>query len=179
MAINYSYPKDLVIESSDLFLGIRASDNRTVNYTAKAVSDYLNTNAEISISSQLSFRFTISENIPKTISFPGGLGDGTLFSNITELVVSAIDASSSDVTVYLDYLVDSDILLSQQNEPNFFGHYKITGYTQNGVLPFYTLTLELIGSNGSIFDNTYYDLAPLNLNQGGGLTPSQPTRRRD
>ena len=172
MAINYSYPKDLVIESSDLFLGIRASDNRTVNYTAKAVSDYLNTNAEISISSQLSFRFTISENIPKTISFPGGLGDGTLFSNITELVVSAIDASSSDVTVYLDYLVDSDILLSQQNEPNFFGHYKITGYTQNGVLPFYTLTLELIGSNGSIFDNTYYDLAPLNLNQGGGLTPS-------
>jgi len=172
MAINYSYPKDLVIESSDLFLGIRASDNRTVNYTAKAVSDYLNTNAEISISSQLSFRFTISENIPKTISFPGGLGDGTLFSNITELVVSAIDASSSDVTVYLDYLVDSDILLSQQNEPNFFGHYKITGYTQNGVLPFYTLTLELIGSNGSIFDNTYYDLAPLNLNQGGGLTPN-------
>jgi hypothetical protein len=168
MAINYSYPKDLVIESADLFLGIRASDNRTVNYTAKAVSNYLNTNAEISISSQLSFRFTTISNIAKTISFPGGLGDGTLFSAITELVVSAIDVSSSNVTIYLDYLIDSDILLSQQNEPNNFGHYKITGYTQNGITPFYTLALEFIGGNGNIVDDTYYDLAPLNLNQGGG-----------
>jgi hypothetical protein len=172
MAINYSYPKDLVLENSDLFSGIRASDNRTVNFTAKTVSNFLNTNGEISISSQLSFRFTIVENQPKTISFPGGGGNNTLFSNITELVVSIIDASSSNVTVFLDYLVDSDILLSQQNEPNLFGHYKITGYTQNGISPFYTLSLEFIGGSGNITDDTYYDVAPLNLSQGGGVIPT-------
>jgi len=169
MAINYSYPKDLVLENSDLFLGIRASDNRTVNYTAQAVSDFLNTNGEISISSQLSFRFTVVENQPKTISFPGGGGNNTLFSNITELVVSIIDVSSSNVTVFLNYLIDSDILLSQQNEPNLFGHYKITGYTQNGISPFYTLSLEFIGGSGNITDETYYDIAPLNLSQGNPL----------
>lgn len=168
MAINYSYPKDLVLENSDLFLGIRASDNRTVNFTAKTVSNFLNTNGEISISSQLSFRFTIVENQPKTISFPGGGGNNTLFSNITELVVSAIDVSSSDITIFLDYLVGHDILLSQQNEPNLFGHYEITGYTQNGISPFYTLALDFIGGNGNIADEAYYDIAPLNLRQGGG-----------
>jgi len=168
MAINYSYPRDLVLESSDLLSGIRASNNTTVNFTAKTLSNFLNTNSEVSIGGQLSFRFTVTENIAKTISFAGGGGNNTPFSSINELVVSATDLATSNVTVFLDYLVDSDILLSQQNQPNIFGHYKILSYTQIGITDFYTLELEFIGGSGNITDDTYYDISPLNLNQGGG-----------
>ena len=168
MAINYSYPKDTVIDIQDLFLGIRSSNNTTVNYSARSVSNFLNHNAEISISSQLSFKFVVSENIPKSISFVGGGGNNTLFSNITELVISIIDLSSSNVTTFLNYLVDTDIILTQQNEPNNFGHYKIINYTQNANPDFYTLELEFIGGSGNILENTYYNISPLNLTQGGG-----------
>jgi hypothetical protein len=158
MAISNAYPKGAPVEDFDLFVGTKAFNNRTVNYTSQGIADYLNINAKVSIGGQLSFKFTIVPNVPKTIAFDGGLGDGTAFSAINELIVSAIDASSNDITIFLNYLNNSKILLSQQNQPNFFGHYQITGYTQIGLTDFYKLDLEFIGGNGTIGDEQYYDL---------------------
>ena len=158
MAISNAYPKGAPVEDFDLFVGTKAFSNRTVNYTSQGIADYLNINAKVSIGGQLSFKFTIVPNVPKTIAFDGGLGDGTAFSAINELIVSAIDVSSNNITIFLNYLNNSKILLSQQNQPNFFGHYKITGYTQIGLTDFYKLDLEFIGGNGTIGDEQYYDL---------------------
>ena len=158
MPISNSYPKGVPIEDQDLFVGTKGSNNRTVNYTAQGVADYLNINSKVAIGGQMSFQFTVVPNIPKTIAFEGGLGDGTAFSAITKLVVSAIDLSTANITIFLNYLNNSQVLLSQQNQPNFFGHYKITGYTQIGTSAFYELDLEFIGGNGTIGDKQYYDL---------------------
>ena len=43
MAIGRSYPYDNKIQDTDLFLGTKSSNLTTVNYTAQAVADYLNT----------------------------------------------------------------------------------------------------------------------------------------
>jgi hypothetical protein len=158
MPISNSYPRGVPIEDQDLFVGTKANNNRTVNYTAQGVADYLNINSKVAIGGQMSFQFTIVPNIPKTIAFEGGLGDGTAFSAITKLIVSAIDLSTANITIFLNYLNNSQVLLSQQNQPNFFGHYKITGYTQIGASAFYELDLEFIGGNGTIGDKQYYDL---------------------
>ena len=158
MPISNSYPKGVPIEDQDLFVGTKAANNRTVNYTAQGVADYLNINSKVAIGGQMSFQFTVVPNIPKTIAFEGGLGDGTAFSAITKLIVSAIDLSTANITIFLSYLNNSQVLLSQQNQPNFFGHYKITGYTQIGTSTFYELDLEFIGGNGTIGDKQYYDL---------------------
>jgi hypothetical protein len=158
MAIGNYYPLSPSVVDEDLFLGTKSGGNNTVNYTAQTVSNYLNTNSKIAIGGQISFRFDIAPNIPKTISFSGGGGDGTLFSNITQLIVSRIDLSSTDITVFLNYLENSEILLSQQNQPNLFGHYKVTNYAQIGTSNFYTLDLDFIGGNGTITSNTFYNL---------------------
>jgi hypothetical protein len=158
MPMSNSYPKGVPIEDQDLFVGTKANNNRTVNYTAQGVADYLNINSKVAIGGQMSFQFTIVPNIPKTIAFEGGLGDGTAFSAITKLIVSAIDLSTANITIFLNYLNNSQVLLSQQNQPNFFGHYKITGYAQIGTSAFYELDLEFIGGNGTIGDKQYYDL---------------------
>jgi len=158
MPISNSYPKGVPIEDQDLFVGTKAANNRTVNYTAQGVADYLNINSKVAIGGQMSFQFTVVPNIPKTITFEGGFGDGTAFSAITKLIVSAIDLSTANITIFLNYLNNSQVLLSQQNQPNFFGHYKITGYTQIGTSAFYELDLEFIGGNGTIGDKQYYDL---------------------
>jgi hypothetical protein len=158
MPISNSYPSGIPIEDQDLFVGTKAYNNRTVNYTAQGVADYLNINSKVAIGGQMSFQFTIVPNIPKTIAFEGGGGNNTAFSTITKLIVSAIDLSTANITIFLNYLNNSQVLLSQQNQPNFFGHYKITGYTQIGTSAFYELDLEFIGGNGTIGDKQYYDL---------------------
>jgi hypothetical protein len=158
MPISNSYPSGIPIEDQDLFVGTKAYNNRTVNYTAQGVADYLNINSKVAIGGQMSFQFTIVPNIPKTIAFEGGGGNNTAFSAITKLIVSAIDVSTANITIFLNYLNNSQVLLSQQNQPNFFGHYKITGYTQIGTSAFYELDLEFIGGNGTIIDKQYYDL---------------------
>ena len=158
MPISNSYPKGIPIEDQDLFVGTKAYNNRTVNYTAQGVADYLNINSKVAIGGQMSFQFTIVPNIPKTIAFEGGLGNNTAFSAINKLIVSAIDVSTADITIFLNYLNNSQVLLSQQNQPNFFGHYKITGYVRIGTSAFYELDLEFIGGNGNIVDKQYYDL---------------------
>jgi hypothetical protein len=163
MAIGNYYPIDLSISDNDLFLGTNGNRNNTVNYTAQAIADYLNTNAKVSIGGQLSFKFDTVPGVAKTISFNGGGGDNTPFSSITELVVSAIDLSGANVTVFLDYLKGTDILLVQQNQPNAFGHYTVTNYVGTGAPDFYTLYLQYIGGNASILENKYYDIVSFNL----------------
>jgi hypothetical protein len=158
MPISNSYPKGIPVEDQDLFVGTKAYNNRTVNYTAQGVADYLNINSKVSIGGQMSFQFTIVPNIPKTIAFEGGFGNNTAFSAITKLIVSAIDLSTANITIFLNYLNNSQVLLSEQNQPNFFGHYKMVGYTQIGTSAFYELDLEFIGGNGTIIDKQYYDL---------------------
>jgi hypothetical protein len=158
MPISNSYPSGIPIADADLFVGTKAYNNRTVNYTAQGVADYLNINSKVAIGGQMSFQFTIVPNIPKTIAFDGGGGDNTAFSAITKLIVSAVDASTANITIFLNYLNNSQVLLSEQNQPNFFGHYKIIGYTQIGTSAFYELDLEFIGGNGTIIDKQYYDL---------------------
>jgi hypothetical protein len=172
MPISNSYPKGIPVEDQDLFVGTKAYNNRTVNYTAQGVADYLNINSKVSIGGQMSFQFTIVPNIPKTIAFNGGGGNNTAFSAITKLIVSAIDVSTANITIFLNYLNNSQVLLSEQNQPNFFGHYKITGYTQIGTSAFYELDLEFIGGNGTIIDKQYYDLVSFVLTSGSGATPT-------
>ena len=166
MAIGNYYPVSGTVVDQDLFLGTKAGNNNTVNYTAQTVANYLNTNSKIAIGGQISFRFDISPNIPKTISFSGGGGSGTPFASITQLIVSGIDLSSTDITIFLNYLNGSEILLAQQNQPNLFGNYKITGYTQIGTSNFYTLDLQFIGGNGTITENTYYNISSFALSSG-------------
>ena len=82
----------------------------------------------------------------------------TAFSAITSLNVHSTDAGGQNVVDFVNYLVDSDILISEQNNIGEFGHYKITAYTDNGD-GFYTLALSYIGGDGVLVDQAYYDIA--------------------
>lgn len=172
MPISNSYRKDTNIQDEDLILGVKASNNITVNFPASSVVDYLNTNSKISIAGQMSFMFTITPFIPKTIAFDGGMGNNTPFANITELIISGADLTGNSTAVFMDYLVGTDILLMQQNNSNYFGHYKIISYTQIGTTGFYTLVLDFIGGNGNILNETYYDICSLVLSGGTGTVPN-------
>jgi hypothetical protein len=163
-----SYPYDVVVQDQDAWIGSDAITRQTKQYTASAVATYLNIKGKISISGQLAYQFIDAPLDAKgTMALPGGGGGGTAFGAITALKISVVDLALGRVVEYLEYLVGTDIMISQMNSPSEFGHYKITAYVVDPSNPlFYTLSLTNVGGNGVIVTDYYYDI--VNFNLGGG-----------
>ena len=157
MARISSYPRDLDVVDQDSWMGTSVPGLQTRNFTAAAVAKYLNIKGKISVSAQMIYKFEADPNEVGSGDFYGVAG-GTAFSAITSLNVHVLDKSSQNVVEFMTYLIDSDILISEQNGISIFGHYKVKGYTDNGD-SFYTLTLEYIGGSGVLTNQDVYDIA--------------------
>ena len=165
MARISSYPRDLDVVDNDSWIGTSVPGLQTRNFTAAAVAKYLNIKGKISISGQMVFKFT--ENlIPSTGEFSGP-ADASALTAITTMQISGIDSSGQNTVAFMQYLVDNDILISEQNNIDEFGHFKITGYTALGK-NLYTLNLTNIGGNGNLDLNKYYDFATFTISSGVG-----------
>ena len=179
MARISSYPKDTTIQDNDAWVGTASPNRQTKNFLAIDVAKYLNTKGKISVSAQMTYKFEADAGEAATGTFYG-VADGTAFSAITSLNVHSVDAGGQNVVDFLNYLVDSDILISEQNNISEFGHYKITAYTDNGN-GFYTLALSYIGGDGVLVNQAYYDIANFTLDSASDkhftftqATPANP-----
>ena len=164
MARISSYPRNLEVNDGDAWIGTESSNRLTRNFTAKAVADYLNIKGKISISGQMVFKFT--DNAPPNAGEFSGPIDESSLTAITTMQISGIDSSRQNTVAFMQYLVDNDILISEQNDISKFGHFKITGYALNGTV--YTLNLTNIGGNGNLDLNKYYDFATFTISSGVG-----------
>jgi hypothetical protein len=159
MAIGNSYPIDKNVEDQDLFIGTKYSNRQTVNFPAESIVDYLNRHGKISIAGQMSFQFVTANPLQGTISFIDLDGDGTPFSAVTALRVAINDLGGQNVVDFLTYIVGSQIMISEQKEISFFGHYEIVSYTPDTIPGFYILNLNYIGGSGELIENAYYDVS--------------------
>ena len=159
MARISSYPLDITIQDTDAWVGSDSVSRSTKQYTALAVANYLNIKGKISISAQMVFR-SVSSN-PGAGDFTGPV-DGSAMTAITTMQLSTADVSGQDVVAFMNYLVGSNILISEQNKISTFGHFLIDSYTVS-TAGFYTLNLTNIGGNGNVSDLLYYDFAVFQL----------------
>lgn len=164
MARISSYPRDREVQDQDAWIGTESSNRVTRNFTAQAVADYLNIKGKISISGQMVFKFS---DVPTLAGEFTGPADGSALTAITTMQISGTDSSGQNVVEFIQYLVNNDILISEQNELSNFGHFKITGYTALGN-NLYTLDLTNIGGNGNLELNKYYDFATFTISSGVG-----------
>ncbi len=179
MARISSYPRDLDVVDQDSWMGTSVPGLQTRNFTAAAVAKYLNIKGKISVSAQMIYKFEADPNEVGSGDFYG-VADGTAFSAITSLNVHVMDKGSQNVVEFMTYLIDSDILISEQNDISIFGHYKVKGYTDNGD-SFYTLTLEYIGGSGVLTNQDVYDIANFTIAKLGTdktFVFTQPSPRR-
>jgi hypothetical protein len=155
-----SYPYDNDIKDADAWIGSEASTTRTKQYTAEAVAKYLNINGKISIGAQMVFKY-VQQPLTGVGSFSitsGGLNN-VPFANITTLTLSMTDRGNQNTVAFLDYLVGSDILISEQNEISTFGQYDVISYTVNaGDANYYDLVVNYKGGNGVLTIDKYYDI---------------------
>ena len=164
MAQISSYPYDAVVQDQDAWIGTDSITRATKQFTASAVSTYLNVKGKISIGAQMPYKFVVTPNVAGgTFALPAG-GNGIAFSSITSIRISVNDLSSENTIKFFKYLVGSDIMIAQMHAPSIFGHYKILTYTVDpNDDQFYDLTLTHIGSNGSLQNDYYYDILNFTL----------------
>ncbi len=167
MARISSYPRDLDVVDNDSWIGTESSNRQTKNYTAAAVAKYLNIKGKISISAQMIFKLE-GTTTPAAGEFVGP-ADGSAISSATTMDLSTKDVSGANTVEFLTYLVGNNILISEQNDINNFGHFTIDSYVQKtpGV---YTLTLTSLKGNGNFDVNKFYDFAVFTLSSQGAPT---------
>tara|TARA_R110002167_G_scaffold190684_1_gene392997 strand:+ start:4187 stop:4894 length:708 start_codon:yes stop_codon:yes gene_type:complete len=153
-----SYPFDVVVQDQDAWIGTDAHNRQTKQYTASAVATYLNTKGKISIGAQLPYQFTsvVASGVGTMSLTSGGVSS---FANLTSLKIHKDDLGGGDTVKFFEYLLNSDIMISQMNAPSIFGHYKISTYSVDSNNPnLYNINLNHIGSNGSLVNDYYYDI---------------------
>ena len=160
MARISSYPRDLNITDQDAWIGTDASNRATKNFTAAAVAKYLNIKGKISISAQMIFKL-VDLAAPNSGDFVGP-ADGSLISAATTMDLSTIDVSGANTVAFITYLVGNNILISEQNDINNFGHFTIDSYVQK-TADVYTLTLTSLTGNGNFDVDKFYDFAVFTL----------------
>ena len=164
MARISSYVFDANVTDNDAWIGTEASNRQTKQFTAAAVAKYLNIKGKISISAQMIFKL-VDLAAPTAGDFTGP-ADGSLISSATTMDLSITDVSGANTVAFLTYLVGNNILISEQNDINNFGHFTIDSYVQKtpGV---YTLTLTSLTGNGNFDVDKFYDFALFTLTSQG------------
>ena len=160
MARISSYPRDLNITDQDAWIGTDASNRATKNFTAAAVAKYLNIKGKISISAQMIFKL-VDLAAPTAGDFVGP-ADGSAISSATTMDLSITDVSGANTVAFITYLVGNNILISEQNNINNFGHFTIDSYVQK-TADVYTLTLTSLTGNGNFDVDKFYDFAVFTL----------------
>ena len=167
MALISSYPDYLPVNDLDRWVGTNSTNGSTRNFTAQQIADYLNINGKISISAQMIFKL-VDAGTPANGQFTGP-ANGVPIAPTTTLEVSPLDVSGANTIAFMTYLVGNDILISEQNNINNFGHFTITSYTAKAG-NVYTLVLVPKAGNGNFDLNKFYDFAVFTLPSQGSPT---------
>ena len=164
MARIYTYPNDTALRDEDAWIGTNYPDLATVQFTAKKIADYLNFNGRISVAGHLVYKYDYNqESNAGTISLFSG-GPGVAFSAITELYIHQNDLSEQLTSNFLGILVGKEILIAEAGDINNFGHYSINTFSVSGTNPeFYILGLTHLNSNGSLLNDSIYNIIQFNL----------------
>lgn len=174
MARIYTYPNDAKLQDDDAWIGTNKLDLATVQFTAQKIADYLNLDGKISVNSQINYKYEFGQlSAESTMTQETGPGNES-FVNLSEINVHKYDITGQVVANFLNILVGSQILISEFNEINHFGHYELQSFVQNSTNPdFYTLTINEINSNGALINNNYYHISLLNLGTDKNYTHTQ------
>ena len=162
-----SYVFDTNVTDNDAWIGTEASNRQTKQFTAAAVAKYLNIKGKISISAQMIFKLEATA-APAGGDFVGP-ADGSAISSATTMDLSITDVSGANTVAFLTYLVGNNILISEQNDINNFGHFTIDSYVQK-TADVYTLTLTSLTGNGNFDTDKFYDFAVFTLSSQGAPT---------
>jgi hypothetical protein len=156
------YSTDVNITGNDKWIGSDAQNFLiTKNFTPNNLANFFNGNNVIDIGTSIRYMYqTLNPGEAReqgTISFETEIGPQVNFSAITTFLIAKNTLKGNTVTQYLDFLVDSKVLLSRANNINIFGYYKITSIEP--WIPntnFFVVEVDFLDGNGFIYEDLDY-----------------------
>ena len=171
MARISSYPYDTTVQDNDAWIGTQASNQRTKQFTAEAVAEYINLKAKVNIGCQMSFTWTdVEKGGAGTMSKVGGGGAGAAFSTLSNIYLSTTEINGQNVVAFLDYIKTKNILIGQGDQISQFGHYTLDTYTVDADPLYYQAGLTYLGGNGTIVDEPQYTLIHFDISDSEDKT---------
>lgn len=158
MARISSYNLDASVSKTDKVIGTDSSGNTTKNFKIQDVLQYVNDSGLLNIGDLLTFQYQDQGSAPADGHFLLTTG-GPSFSTITELTISHNDLSSQNIKNLLDYLVGQNIIISQTDNKNNFGHFTFSSLAQVGSNSYSTMGILFQEGNGSLLANKYYSVS--------------------
>ena len=156
------YSTDVNITGNDKWIGSDAQNFLiTKNFTPNNLASFFNENNVIDIGASIRYRYqTLLPGEAReqgTISFETEIGPQVNFSAITTFLIAKNTLKGNTVSQYLDFLVDSKVLLSKASNINIFGYYNITSiepWIPN--TDFFVVDVDFLAGNGFIYEDLDY-----------------------
>jgi hypothetical protein len=174
------YIIDTKVTGSDKWIGSDSqTQNTTKNFTPTKLAVYFNENQVIDIGTPIRYKYDILEplddRLPGTITFNPQVGTPYNFSSITTFILSKCTLKGNDVSEYLNFLVNKKILISNADNINVFGYYKLISLVENIEEPnFFDVTVSYLTGNGSIIEDNDYLISLIDAFSG-----DTPTKTSD
>ncbi len=164
MARISSYNLDTSVSKTDKVIGTDSSGNTTKNFKIQDVLQYVNDSGLLNIGDLLTFQYQDQGSTPADGHFLLKTG-GPSFSTITELTISHNDLSSQNIKDLFDYLVGQNIIISQTDNKNNFGHFVFNNLVQVGGNSYSTMSISNLESNDGLAADKYYTISLSNKGQ--------------
>jgi len=155
MARISTYNLDNTVSKNDKVIGTDSSGSSTKNFKLSDVIQLVNDSGLLNIGDLLTFQYN-TNNSYGSLNLTTG---GPSFSTISEITVSHSDLSNQNIKDLLDYLVGQNIIISQTDNKNNFGHFVFNGLTQVGSTNFSVMSISHLESNDGLALNKYYTMS--------------------
>jgi hypothetical protein len=164
MARISKYAIDNNIDGQDKVLGSNSEGYVTKNYTFDGIAAWFNSTGAVAINGQNNYFFQSEPadtgRSQGTISFDLFGGVGTLFADITILKLAEEAVAGYTLEDWLPTLVGSETIISQLDNLDNFGIYKVTSIERDLVeTTFFNVRLEYIEGHGSLELDKFYGMS--------------------
>lgn len=164
MARIQTYSQDSNVTLGDKLLGTDQTDNETRNFTLQSIVDLINSLSAVSVFDGILYRFEnydASNTDPSgVLNLNGGAAISTAFSSTTQIILSKKVINGSNVSNYLQFFQGKRIKVSQQDNFNVFGIFKVdNAQTWNVNSNYIQFNVTHVSSNGSLSPTALFFLA--------------------
>ena len=167
MARIFTYNQDPSLDINDKLIGSNSEDNVTKNFTIDSLLGLANDVNAIKHFDGIVFKVQdYNVNTEQYGIITTGTGDytNTDFDNIQTIYLSDKNLKNSDVSNYIDVLSGYDVRITNKNDVNNFGIYRVDEVNDDGTGTYKVLTLTNQDASGQLVKGDEYYVSTLGNN---------------
>lgn len=167
MARIFTYNQDESLNLNDKVIGSNSGDNVTKNYTVESLLGVANSENFIKQFDGIVFKvqdYNLDSDQFGIITTGTGSYTSTDFDNIQTIYLSDKNLKNSDVSNYIDVLSGYDVRITNKNNVNNFGIYRVDTVTDDNTGTYKVLTLTNQDASGQLIKGDEYYVSTLGNN---------------